>query len=88
MRKMERGVCGTMLLDADGHIVHSIDKHVRYIIWLMREFAQDVSRPLGCADKLGKCRAVREYVRIVFIINLQIDCNIAYYLACNIQVMR
>lgn len=87
MRKMERGVCGTMLLDADGHIVHSIDKHVRYIIWLMREFAQDVSRPLGCADKLGKCRAVREYVRIVFIINLQIDCNIAYYLACNIQVM-
>ena len=87
MRKMERGVCGTMLLDAGGHIVHSIDKHVRYIIWLMREFAQDVSRPLGCADKLGKCRAVREYVRIVFIINLQIDCNIAYYLACNIQVM-
>lgn len=85
---MERGVCDTRLLDAGGHIVHSIDKHMRYIVWLMREFDQDISRPLGCADKLGKCKAVYEYVRIVFIINLQIDCNVAYYLACNIQVMR
>ena len=54
----------------------------------MREFDQDVSRPSGCADELGKCKAVCEYVRIVFIINLQIDCSVAYYLACNIQVMR
>ncbi len=35
---MERGVCDTRLLDAGGHIVHSIDKHMRYIVWLMREF--------------------------------------------------
>lgn len=68
--------------------MHSIDKHMRYIVWLIREFDQDVSRPSGCADELGKCKAVCEYVRIVFIINLQIDCNVAYYLACNIQVMR
>lgn len=86
--KMERGVCGTRLLDAGGHIVHSIDKHVRYIVWLMREFDQDVSHPSGCADELGECKAVYEYVRIVFIINLQIDCSVAYYFACNIQVMR
>ena len=68
---MERGVCDTRLLEAGGHIVHSIDKHMRYIVWLMREFDQDISRPLGCADKLGKCKAVREYVCIMFIINQQ-----------------
>ena len=85
---MERGVCGARLLDVGGHIVHSIDKHVRYIVWLMREFDDGVSRPSGCADELGKCKVVREYVRIVFIINQQIDCSVAYHLACNIQVMR
>lgn len=35
---MERGVCGTRLLDAGDYIVHSIDERVRYIVWLMREF--------------------------------------------------
>ena len=52
--------------------MHSIDKHVRYIVWLMRKFDDGVSRPSGCADELGKCRVVCEYVRIVFIINLQV----------------
>lgn len=53
----------------------------------MREFDQDVSRPSGCADELGKCKVVREYVRIVFITNQQIDCSVACHLACNIQVI-
>jgi len=75
--KMERGVCSARLLDAGG-----------YIIWLMREFDDGVSRSSGCVDELSKCNVTREYVRIVFIINQQIDCSVAYYLACNIQVMR
>jgi len=75
--KMERGVCSARLLDAGG-----------YIIWLMREFDDDVSRPSGCADELGKCKVVREYVCVVFIINQQIDCSVVCDLACNTQVMR
>ena len=63
-------------------------KHVRYIVWLICEFSEDISHPSGCVGELGKCNVVREYVRIVFIINQQIDCSVAYYLACNIQVMR
>lgn len=68
--------------------MHSIDKNVRYIIWLMREFAQDISYPSGCVDELSKCNIVREYVRIVFIINQQIDRSVICNLTCNTQVMR
>lgn len=68
--------------------MHSIDKHVRYIVWLMREFDQDVSHPSGCVDELCKCSVACEYTRIVFITNQKIDCSVAYHLACNTQVMR
>lgn len=53
----------------------------------MRAFDNDVSDFLGEAGSLGKCSTARESAHILFIMNSRIECNIARYFACNMQVM-
>ena len=52
----------------------------------MCAFDSGVRDFLGWAGGLGKCGAACESPHILFIINQQIECNIARHFACNMQV--
>ena len=53
----------------------------------MREFDDGVSDFLGWAGGLGECGAVCEFAHILFIINQQIDCDMARHFTCNLQAI-